>query len=86
MDLTFSAEDEAFRQAVRQLAETVPPNLARRVRLGRLLSNQRTEAWKLFAELSALGAWFDPEAGAYGGGPDDTATVVGGDVARGRAA
>ncbi|HEY0650994.1 acyl-CoA dehydrogenase family protein, partial [Phenylobacterium sp.] len=58
MDLTFSAEDEAFRQEVRQfLAEALPPNLARRVRLGQHLSKQETEAWQ--AALSARG-WLAP--------------------------
>ena len=47
MDLTFSPEDEAFRQEVRQfLAETLPANLARRVRLGQHLGKSETEAWQ----------------------------------------
>ncbi|WP_332769265.1 acyl-CoA dehydrogenase family protein [Phenylobacterium sp.] len=58
MDLTFSAEDEAFRQDVRQfLAKTLPTDLAQRVRLGKHLSKAETEAWQ--AALNARG-WLAP--------------------------
>src|SRR5687768_7318615 len=58
MDLTFSAEDEAFRQDVRQfLGEALPPDLAERVKLGRHLAKHETEAWQ--AALSARG-WLAP--------------------------
>jgi alkylation response protein AidB-like acyl-CoA dehydrogenase len=58
VDLTFSAEDEAFRQEVRRfLAEKLPPELAERVRLEMHLDKAETERWQ--AILNARG-WLAP--------------------------
>jgi hypothetical protein len=55
MELRFTAEEEAFREEVRAfLADALPKALAEKVRLGRRVSKQETEAWQ--ATLSAKGA------------------------------
>src|SRR5580658_5894945 len=66
MELRFTAEEETFREEVRAfLADALPKALAEKVRLGRRVSKQETEAWQ--ATLSAKG-WLAPHwPTAYGG-------------------
>lgn len=66
MELGLSAEDEAFRQEVRQfLAHNLPKELAGRVKLGRHLSKSDTESWQ--AMLNSRG-WLAPHwPKEYGG-------------------
>jgi alkylation response protein AidB-like acyl-CoA dehydrogenase len=58
MDLSFSADEEAFRQEVRQFfAEKLPRDIAERVRLEKHLNKAETERWQ--ATLNERG-WLAP--------------------------